>query len=157
MAAGARAGDGDEEEADHFHGRFVLVNEDSSGEIIGALDRSVRVHEDPSLEEMGLEDDPVVVELPEGGGGGRVLDELRDVESLVRAIPPEERDWMLKGAVFVRYVFSSSLLLSLTKKKVRKSCSDAISGYHFPHERNVHRLEHVHRALDTDILLFLHR
>ena len=115
VAAGARAGDGDEEDED-LRRRFVLVNEDS-GEIIGALDRSVRVHEDPSLGENGHEDDLVVVELPEGGGGGGALDELRDVESLVRAIPPEERNWMLKGAVFVRYVFFLSTSLSLTKKK----------------------------------------
>ena len=104
MAAGARAVDGDEEEED-FRGRFVLVDEDS-GEIIGALDRSVRVHEDPSLGERGHEDDLVVVELPEGEGGGGALDELRDIEVIVRAIPPEERDWMLKGAEFVRCVFS---------------------------------------------------
>ena len=99
--AGARAVDGGDEGEEDLRGRFVLVNEDS-GEIVGALDRSVRVHEDPSLAERGHEDDPVVVELPEGEGGGGALDELRDVEVIVRAIPPEERDWMLKGAEFVR-------------------------------------------------------
>ena len=104
--AGARAvGDSHEEEED-LRGRFVLVNEDS-GDIVGALDRLVRVHEDPSLGERGHEDDPVVVELPEGGGGGGALDEPVDIEVIVRAIPPEERDWMLKGAEFVRCVFSS--------------------------------------------------
>ena len=47
-----------------------------------------------------------MVELPEGSeGGGGALDELRDIEVIVRAIPLEERDWMLKGAEFVRYVF----------------------------------------------------
>lgn len=99
--AGARAVDGGDEGEEDLRGRFVLVNEDS-GEIVGALDRSVRVHEDPSLAERGHEDDPVVVELPEGEGGGGALDELRDIEVIVRAIPPEERDWMLKGAEFVR-------------------------------------------------------
>lgn len=99
--AGARAVDGGDEGEEDLRGRFVLVNEDS-GEIVGALDRSVRVHEDPSLGERGHEDDPVVVELPEGEGGGGALDELRDIEVIVRAIPPEERDWMLKGAEFVR-------------------------------------------------------
>jgi spartin len=105
------AGSGGEED---LRGRFVLVNEDN-GEIVGALDSSVRVHEDPSLGERGHEEDPVVVELPEGASA---LNELRDIEVLVRTVPPEDRDWMLKGAVFVRHVllsFPLSLPLSLTK------------------------------------------
>lgn len=150
VAGGAGAGARADEEED-LRGRFMLVNEDN-GEIVGALDRSVRVHEDPSLGERGHEDDPVVVELPEGGDG---LDELRDVEVIVRAIPPEDRDWMLKGAVFVRCVFSFLLLLylSLTQKMfgILQSCH--LGHYHSPHERDEHRLEHVHRALDTSILL----
>ena len=104
--AGARPVDDGHEEEEDLSGRFVLVNEDS-GEIVGALDRSVRVHEGPSLGERGHENDPVVVELPEGEGGGGALDELRDIKVIVRAIPPEERDWMLKSVEFVRCVFSS--------------------------------------------------
>ncbi len=96
------AGSGGEEEED-LRGRFVLMNEDN-GEIVGALDSSVRVHEDPSLGERGHEEDPVVVELPEGASA---LNELRDIEVLVRTVPPEDRDWMLKGAVFVRHVLLS--------------------------------------------------
>jgi spartin len=87
-----------EEEEEDLRGRFVLMNEDS-GEIVGALDRSVRVHEDPSLGERGHEEDLVVVELPEDADE---FDELRDLDVLVRAVPPEDRDWMLKGAVFAR-------------------------------------------------------
>ena len=114
--AGARPVDAGHEEEEDLRGRFVLVNEDS-GEIVGTLDRSVRVHEDPSLGEGGHEGDPVVVELPEGGeGGGVALDELRDIEVIVRAIPPEERDWMLKGAEFVRCVFSSFSRSALANK-----------------------------------------
>ena len=93
-----------------LRGRFVLMNEDD-GQIVGTLDSSVRVNEDPSLAERGHEGDPVVVELPEGTD---TLEELSDVEVLVRTIPPEERDWMLKGAVFVRHVLSPSPSLSLT-------------------------------------------
>lgn len=92
-------GAGPEEE--DIRGRFVLMNEDN-GEIVGALDRSIRVREDPSIGEKGHENDPVVVELPEGAD---TAEELRDVEVLVRTVPPEDRDWMLKGAVFVRHVF----------------------------------------------------
>jgi spartin len=82
---------------DDLRGRFVLVNEDN-GEVVGALGRSVRVYEDPSLGKRGHEGDPVVVELPEGAST------LDDVEVLVRTVPPEDRDWMMKGAVFVRHV-----------------------------------------------------
>ena len=96
------------EEEEDLRGRFVLMNEDS-GEIIGALDPSVRVHEDPSLGEKGREEDPVVVELPEDADA---LGELRDLDVLVRTIPPEDRDWMLKGAVFARHVFALSVSTS---------------------------------------------
>jgi spartin len=77
---------------DDLRGRFVLVNEDN-GEIVSMLDRSVKVHEDPSLGERGHEGDPVVVELPEGAG---ISD---DIEVCVRTIPPEDRDWMMKGCL----------------------------------------------------------
>jgi spartin len=85
-----------EPEEEDLRGRFVLMNEDD-GEVVGTLDRSVRVHEDRSLSETGRERGPVVVELPEGAD---TLDERLD-EVLVRTIPPEDRDWMLKGTVFV--------------------------------------------------------
>jgi spartin len=82
-----------------LRGRFVLMNEDD-GEIVGTLDRSVRVFEDPSLEERGREKDTLVVEVPEGAN---THDGLLEEEVLVSTIPPEERDWMIKTAVFVRY------------------------------------------------------
>ena len=81
-----------------LRGRFVLMNEDD-GEIVGTLDRSVRVFEDPSLEESGREKDTLVVEVPEGAD---LQDGLLEEEVLVSTIPPEDRDWMLKTAVFVR-------------------------------------------------------
>lgn len=89
---------------ENLRGRFILVNEDN-GEIIGELDESVRAREDPSLGETGTghENDPVVVEIPEDD----TLDGLRNVEVLVRTVPPEDRDWMMKSALFARYVFLS--------------------------------------------------
>jgi len=93
----AGAGMGADED---LRGRFVLMNEDD-GEIVGTLDRSVRVFEDPSLEERGREKDTLVVEVPEGLD----LDThegLLEEEVLVSTIPPEDRDWMVKTAVFVR-------------------------------------------------------
>jgi spartin len=83
---------------DDLRGRFVLMNEDD-GEIVGTLDRSVRVFEDPSLEESGREKDTLVVEVPEGAD---VQDGLLEEEVLVSTIPPEDRDWVMKTAVFVR-------------------------------------------------------
>lgn len=93
--AGAGAGVGADED---LRGRFVLMNEDD-GEIVGTLDRSVRVFEDPSLEESGREKDTLVVEVPEGAD---VRDGLLEEEVLVSTIAPEDRDWMVKTAVFVR-------------------------------------------------------
>ncbi|KAI0261067.1 hypothetical protein BC834DRAFT_1044238 [Gloeopeniophorella convolvens] len=93
--------------AEDLRGRFVLMNE-GTGEVVGALDGSVRVREDASLGETGRERDPVVVELPEGAD---TLEQLQDAEVLVRAVPPEERDWMMKGAVFVSHVISGTTTL----------------------------------------------
>ena len=97
--AGVGAGTADED----LRGRFVLMNEDD-GEIVGTLDRSVRVYEDPSIGERGREEDTLVVEVPEGAD---TQDGLLEEEVLVSTIPPEERDWMMKTAVFVRYVYFS--------------------------------------------------
>ena len=83
-----------------LRGRFILVNEDNN-EVVGALDRNVHIHEDPTLYEKGHETDPVVVELPEG------VDDLTDTEVMVRAIPEEDRGWILNGAMFTTCVVSS--------------------------------------------------
>jgi spartin len=103
-AAVAGAGAGADED---LRGRFVLMNEDD-GEIVGTLDRSVRVYEDPSIEERGREQDTLVVEVPEGAD---TQDGLLEEEVLVSTITPEDRDWMVNTAVFIRCV-ESSLSLS---------------------------------------------
>jgi len=106
--AGAGAGAGTIVGADEdLRGRFVLMNEDD-GEIVGTLDRSVSVVEDPSLEESGREKDTLVVEVPEGAD---IHDGLLEEEVLVSTIPPEERDWMLKTAVFVSHAISGTTTL----------------------------------------------
>lgn len=106
-------------EGEDLRGRFVLVNGDD-GEIIGALDGSVRVREDPSLGETGHENDPVVVELPEDVGG------FRDAEVLVRTVPPEDRDWMMRSAIFASHVISGTTTL-LT------SAMTSASNYYIAH------------------------
>lgn len=107
---------------ENLRGRFILVNEDN-GEVIGELDESIRAREDPSLgeTETGHENDPVVVELPEDD----TLDGLRNVEVLVRTVPPEDRDWMMRSALFARYVF---LAPSPNLARCSSTSSHVISG-----------------------------
>jgi spartin len=107
--AGAGVGAGADED---LRGRFVLMNEDD-GEIVGTLDRSVRVCEDPSIGERGREKDTLVVEVPEGAD---TQDGLLEEEVLVSTIAPEDRDWMVKTAVFVRYVRVFFSLFSLPSR-----------------------------------------
>jgi spartin len=99
----AGAGVADED----LRGRFVLMNEDD-GEIVGTLDRSVKVIEDPSIGVRGHEKDTLVVEVPEGAD---TQDGLLEEEVLVSTIPPEERDWMVKTAVFVSHAISGTTTL----------------------------------------------
>ncbi|KAH9055938.1 hypothetical protein EDB87DRAFT_1273168 [Lactarius vividus] len=91
-----------------LRGRFVLVNEDG-GEIVGTLDGSIRVREDPSLGQTGHENDPVVVELPEDVDD--TLEGLRNAEVLVRTVPREDRDWMMRSALFASHVISGTTTL----------------------------------------------
>ncbi|KAH9048253.1 hypothetical protein EDB84DRAFT_295786 [Lactarius hengduanensis] len=104
-------GDGAHRVGEDLRGRFVLVNEDG-GEIVGTLDGSIRVREDPSLGQTGHENDPVVVELPDDVDD--TLEGLRNAEVLVRTIPREDRDWMMRSALFASHVISgtTSLLTS---------------------------------------------
>ncbi|OCH90649.1 hypothetical protein OBBRIDRAFT_586238 [Obba rivulosa] len=128
---------------DDLRGRLILMD-DASGEVVAQLPESLRVTEDPALAredekregkkapspgagEVAREADPVVLELPPdvydaymrradepetGGGAGRELRETREL--LVRAIPPEEQDWLTKSASFISYAIdtSTSLLAS---------------------------------------------
>jgi spartin len=146
-AAAPVAGAGVDED---LRGRFVLMNEDD-GEIVGTLDRSVRVFEDPSIEERGREKDTLVVEVPEGAD---TQDGLLEEEVLVSTIPPEDQDWMVKTAVFVRYVLSllpspinHSLALSLTFAFIFQPCH--LRHHHSSHECNDQRLELIHRKFDA--------
>lgn len=75
-----------------LRGHLVLVNEDS-GEIVGELDNKVVVQEDPSLNEKGRENEPVIIELAEGEDDARAI--------FVRAIPPEQGDLITKGASLI--------------------------------------------------------
>ncbi|KAI0032351.1 hypothetical protein K488DRAFT_50131 [Vararia minispora EC-137] len=87
-----------------LRGRFVLVNADSH-EVVGTLDHNVRVHEDPVIYESGHEHGPIVVEMPDAD------DELDEMEVIVRAVPPEERGWIMNGAMFASHVISGTTTL----------------------------------------------
>ncbi|KAI9456681.1 hypothetical protein BJY52DRAFT_1204714 [Lactarius psammicola] len=110
-------------EGEDLRGRFVLVNEDG-GEIVGTLDGSIRVREDPSLGETGHENDPVVVEIPEDVDD--TLEGLRNAEVLVRTVPHEDRDWMMRSALFASHVISGTTTL-LT------SAMTSASNYYIAH------------------------
>ena len=114
---------------------------ENDGEVVGTLDSSAGVNENLSLAERGHEKDPVFVELPEGAD---TLEELSGVEVLrvVRTIPPEERDWMLKGAVFVGHVLylshthtniSSLAIPSLARPPCTRMYSTTRVACRYPH------------------------
>lgn len=95
-----------------LRGRLVLMD-DTNGEVVGELPQLLNVTEDPAL--MNKSSAPVILELDadtydactgvrELGAEGEELLEVREV--FARAIPPEEYDWLLKGATFVRYLTS---------------------------------------------------
>ncbi|KIY48283.1 hypothetical protein FISHEDRAFT_65817 [Fistulina hepatica ATCC 64428] len=75
-----------------LHGRLVLVDQDS-GEIVGEVDNKVNVHEDPTLRQVGREKYPVVIEIPDKQGH-----DAEEMELFVRAVPPEESNWMTTSA-----------------------------------------------------------
>lgn len=105
-----------------LRGRLVLVDE-GNGDVVGELPQTLHITEDPSLPMPGrtgggtgeaapvvLELDPDVFDACTGarplGTEGEALLELREV--FVHAVPPEEHDWMMKGATLIRSVFASS-------------------------------------------------
>ncbi|OAX35780.1 hypothetical protein K503DRAFT_773116 [Rhizopogon vinicolor AM-OR11-026] len=86
-----------------MRGRLILIDE-NNGEIVGELDNTMNINEDPSLSIQGRETDPVVIELPEDG--------TRMAVAL--AIPPEDQDWIIKSASFASNVITGTTNLLLT-------------------------------------------
>lgn len=95
-----------------LRGRLVLMD-DSNGDLLGELPQNLNIREDSALPSPGRVDNaaPVVLELHPDmydavtgvrplGAEGKELLQLREV--IVHALPPEEQDWMLKGATIVR-------------------------------------------------------
>jgi spartin len=82
--------DGSTPVKDDKKGRLVLVDEDN-GAMLGTLGEQFQIHEDPGLVSTGHEKDPVVIEIPERGE-----------QVFVHNIAPDEQDWLLRSAGYVR-------------------------------------------------------
>lgn len=104
-----------------LRGRLVLMDE-STGEMVGEVPNQLPIHEDPALEGIdkteGAKDvahaAPVVLELPPDlydaytgqqpseaeSVAAAELSEAREI--FVRAVPPEQQDWIMKSASLVR-------------------------------------------------------
>ncbi|KAI0668438.1 hypothetical protein C8Q78DRAFT_258882 [Trametes maxima] len=113
-----------------LRGKLVLMDEES-GEVVGELPNRVRISEDPALAkaEKGKDGEPapVLLDLPPDvyaaytGQGTSVvpyhepesdLDEAKEI--FVRAIPPEDQDWITKSATFVSQAITSSTTMLLS-------------------------------------------
>ncbi|KAI9059727.1 hypothetical protein FKP32DRAFT_1760780 [Trametes sanguinea] len=122
-----------------LRGKLVLMDEES-GEVVGELPNRVHITEDPALAKAGKGQDgepaPVLLELPPDvydaytGQGTSVvpyhepesdLEEAREI--FVRAIPPEDQDWITKSATFISQAISSSTSMLL------KGLTNATSYY----------------------------
>jgi spartin len=94
-----------------LRGHLVLMDE-SNGDILGELPTSLHLTEDPALPNHAQASDAVVLEMqPEmydactgAVQAGMIGEDLREArEVIVRAVPPEEQDWLMKSATLVRY------------------------------------------------------
>ncbi|KAI0324694.1 hypothetical protein GY45DRAFT_342417 [Cubamyces sp. BRFM 1775] len=113
-----------------LRGKLVLMDEES-GEVVGELPSRVHITEDPALAkaEKGKDGEPapVLLELPPDvydaytGQGTSVvpyhepeseLEEAREI--FVRAIPPEDQDWITKSATFISQAISTSTSMLLS-------------------------------------------
>lgn len=85
-----------------LRGQLVVVNEDT-GEVVGQFDDGkFKVKEDPRLGEKGHENDAVVIEIPEASDDPD--DDANALQMFIRAVPPDQQDWITKSATIVRYV-----------------------------------------------------
>ena len=95
-----------------LRGRLVLMDE-ANGDIVGELPGTMVIQEDPALRSGANGSNSVVLEMQpdmyDACTGakdlGAIGDELREArEVIVRAVSPEEQDWIMKGATLIRCV-----------------------------------------------------
>ncbi len=86
--------------AEFIQGRLVLVDQ-RDGSYIGALDDTIPVHEDSNVERGGK--NPIVAEYDGNSQSIRV-----------HSVTPEEQDWLLRSADYLRRVAFFSFFSLLT-------------------------------------------
>ncbi|KAJ7684493.1 hypothetical protein DFH06DRAFT_1155820 [Mycena polygramma] len=111
--------------AEDLRGHLVLVNQDN-GEVVGEFDKKFSVQEDPTLSKKGHEGDTVVIEIPEGTDDDEY--NANALEIFARAIPPDQQDWITKGATIISHAISGSTTLLLT-------AISAGSSYYMSHSK----------------------
>lgn len=85
-----------------LRGHLVAINEDT-GEVIGQFDNSqFSLQEDPKMHERGHENDTVYIEVPDVRSIAE--QDATALQMFIRAVPPDQQDWITKSATIVRYV-----------------------------------------------------
>ncbi|KAG6898240.1 hypothetical protein C0992_002254 [Termitomyces sp. T32_za158] len=85
-----------------LRGHLVVVNEEN-GEVMAQFDKSTfNLKEDPQIHEHGHENDAVIIEVPDNRPGDE--QDATALQMFVRAVPPDQQDWITKSATVVRCV-----------------------------------------------------
>lgn len=82
-----------------LRGKLVMIDEDT-GHIVGEVENKFKIKEDPAMQMKGHENDPVIIEVPEGATGQQIT----ALEAFARIVPPDQQNWMTKGSSIVRLV-----------------------------------------------------
>ncbi|GLB35503.1 putative senescence-associated protein [Lyophyllum shimeji] len=110
-----------------LRGHLVVIDQ-ADGEVLGQFDDTqFKVREDPALYERGHENDAVVIEVPDTRPGHE--QDATALQMFVRAVPPEEQDWITKSATIVSHAISTTTNLLLTT-------ITTASNYYINHSRS---------------------
>lgn len=93
-----------------LRGHLVMIDE-STGEIVGQVEDRLRIHEDPMMHMRGHENDPVIIEVAEQSPED---EDANALEAFARYVPPEEQNWVTKGATVVSHAISLTTSLVVT-------------------------------------------
>ncbi|KAF8061667.1 hypothetical protein FPV67DRAFT_1631163 [Lyophyllum atratum] len=95
-----------------LRGHLVVINQ-SNGEVVGQFDDSnFKVQEDPRLYQDGHENDAVIIEVPDSRPGEE--QDATALQMFIRAVPPDQQDWITKSATVVSHAISTTTNLLLT-------------------------------------------
>ncbi|EAU88380.1 hypothetical protein CC1G_05146 [Coprinopsis cinerea okayama7 len=93
-----------------LRGHLVMVDE-STGEVVGQVEDRFRIREDPIMHTRGHENDPVVIEVSEESPADSDANAL---EAFARVVPPDQQNWITKGATVVSHAISMTTNLMIT-------------------------------------------